>query len=54
VDLNAPRLRYMRENALELPALTLLPIRFWSCLTAGRRAVQLPSPPRAAYSFEIV
>jgi spermidine synthase len=28
VDLNAPRLRYMRENALELPALTILPIPF--------------------------
>jgi len=28
VDLNAPRLRYLRENAMELPALTVLPIPF--------------------------
>ncbi len=28
VDLNAPRLRYMRETAIELPALTVLPIPF--------------------------
>jgi hypothetical protein len=32
VDLNAPRLRYMRKNALELPALTLLPIPFLELL----------------------
>src|ERR1700733_6774351 len=32
VDLNAPRLRYMRENALELPSLTLLPIPFLELL----------------------
>jgi hypothetical protein len=32
VDLNAPRLRYMRQNALELPALTLLPIPFLELL----------------------
>lgn len=28
VDLNAPRLRYLRANAIELPALTVLPIPF--------------------------
>ena len=28
VDLNAPRLRYLRANAMELPALTVLPIPF--------------------------
>ena len=28
VDLNAPRLRYMRANAIELPALTVMPIPF--------------------------
>jgi spermidine synthase len=28
VDLNAPRLRYMGKNAIELPALTVLPIPF--------------------------
>ena len=32
VDLNAPRLRYMRENAIELPALTVLPIPFLELL----------------------
>jgi spermidine synthase len=32
VDLNAPRLRYMRENALELPALTVLPMPFLELL----------------------
>jgi hypothetical protein len=32
VDLNAPRLRYMRTNAVELPALTVLPIPFLELL----------------------
>jgi spermidine synthase len=32
VDLNAPRLRYMQENAIELPALTVLPIPFLELL----------------------
>jgi spermidine synthase len=32
VDLNAPRLRYMRENAVELPALTVMPIPFLELL----------------------
>jgi spermidine synthase len=32
VDLNAPRLRYMRANAVELPALTVLPIPFLELL----------------------
>ena len=32
VDLNAPRLRYMRANALELPALTVLPVPFLELL----------------------
>jgi hypothetical protein len=35
VDLNAPRLRYMRENALELPALTILPIPFLELIEGG-------------------
>jgi spermidine synthase len=34
VDLNAPRLRYMRQSAIELPALTLLPIPFLELLSA--------------------
>jgi len=32
VDLNAPRLRYMGKNAIELPALTVLPIPFLELL----------------------
>jgi spermidine synthase len=32
VDLNAPRLRYMRQTAIELPALTVLPIPFLELL----------------------
>jgi spermidine synthase len=32
VDLNAPRLRYMRANAMELPALTVLPFPFLELL----------------------
>lgn len=32
VDLNAPRLRYLRSNAMELPALTVLPIPFLEML----------------------
>src|ERR1700722_12232278 len=46
VDLNAPRLRYMRENALELPALTLLPIPFLELLDGAvpRGSTAEPSP----------
>jgi predicted membrane-bound spermidine synthase len=46
VDLNAPRLRYMRQNALELPALTLLPIPFLELLDGSvpRAATVEPSP----------
>lgn len=36
VDLNAPRLRYLRANAMELPALTVLPIPFLEMI--GRAA----------------
>jgi predicted membrane-bound spermidine synthase len=34
VDLNAPRLRYLRANAMELPALTVLPIPFLELIGA--------------------
>jgi spermidine synthase len=46
VDLNAPRLRYMRQNALELPALTLLPIPFLELLdrSTARAPTVEPSP----------
>jgi spermidine synthase len=45
VDLNAPRLRYLRENAMELPALTMLPIPFQELLdgTGPRSAAAEPS-----------
>jgi predicted membrane-bound spermidine synthase len=46
VDLNAPRSRYMRENALELPALTVLPIPFLELL-AGAAAPAPTSEPAA-------
>jgi spermidine synthase len=35
VDLNAPRLRYLRQNAIELPALGILPIPFFELLDAA-------------------
>ena len=35
VDLNAPRLRYLRANAMELPALTVLPIPFLELIGAA-------------------
>jgi spermidine synthase len=35
VDLNAPRSRYLRETAIELPALTVLPIPFFELLGAA-------------------
>jgi spermidine synthase len=45
VDLNAPRLRYMRENAIELPALTVMPFPFLELLehTAPRGPTAEPS-----------
>jgi predicted membrane-bound spermidine synthase len=46
VDLNAPRLRYLRTNAMELPALTVLPIPFLELIdgTVPRGATLQPSP----------
>jgi predicted membrane-bound spermidine synthase len=45
VDLNAPRLRFMRQNALELPGLTILPIPFLELLegSAPREATAEPA-----------
>jgi spermidine synthase len=40
VDLNAPRLRYLKETAIELPALTVLPIPFFELLGGAA----LPAP----------
>ncbi len=45
VDLNAPRLRYMRETAIGLPALTVLPVPFLELLDgdAPRSATAEPA-----------
>jgi predicted membrane-bound spermidine synthase len=48
VDLNAPRLRYLRETAIELPALTVLPIPFFELL--GGAAPRIPTVEPAANS----
>jgi spermidine synthase len=48
VDLNAPRLRYLRETAIELPTLTVLPIPFFELL--GGAAPQNPMAEPAANS----
>jgi hypothetical protein len=48
VDLNAPRLRYLRETAIELPALTVLPVPFFELL--GGAAPRVPTVDPAANS----
>jgi predicted membrane-bound spermidine synthase len=48
VDLNAPRLRYLRETAIELPALTVLPVPFFELL--GSAAPLVPTVEPAANS----
>jgi spermidine synthase len=48
VDLNAPRLRYLRETAIEFPALTVLPVPFFELL--GRAAPSGPTLEPAANS----
>jgi predicted membrane-bound spermidine synthase len=49
VDLHAPRSRYLKENAMELPALTLLPIPFVELIgeRGPRAATAEPSPSSA-------
>ena len=44
VDLNAPRLRYLGANALELPALTLLPVPFDELVTGVMRKEPTAAP----------
>ena len=51
VDLNAPRLRYMRENAMELPALTVLPIPFLELLTGVVPEAPTAEPSAASVLF---
>jgi hypothetical protein len=47
VDLNAPRLRYLRANAMELPALTLLPIPFLELIGARAAPASVTPEPSA-------
>jgi predicted membrane-bound spermidine synthase len=44
VDLNAPRLRYLRTNAMELPALTVLPIPFLELIDGAAPRGATPQP----------
>jgi hypothetical protein len=48
IDLNAPRSRYLRETAIDLPALTVLPIPFFELL--GAPAAKGPTVEPAAGS----
>jgi spermidine synthase len=56
VDLNAPRLRYMRQSAIALPALTLLPIPFLELLdgAAPRGPTAEPALNSALYRDRFV
>ena len=56
VDLHAPRSRYLRENAIELPALTLLPIPFLELVGdhGARAATAEPSPSSAVLRDSLV
>jgi spermidine synthase len=56
VDLNAPRLRYMRENALELPALTILPIPFLEMIGGAtpQPPTLVPAPESAMFRDRLV
>jgi spermidine synthase len=56
VDLNAPRLRYMRETAIGLPALTVLPMPFLELLDgdAPRSATVEPAANSALFRDRLV
>jgi hypothetical protein len=56
VDLNAARLRYMGENAIELPALTVLPIPFLELLddSAPRGPTAEPAANSALFRDRLV
>ncbi len=51
VDLNAPRLRFMSENALELPRLTSLPVPVLELLHPGAPATAGIEPSEHSYLF---
>ena len=44
VDLHAPRARYLRENAMQLPALALLPIPFLELIGSAEARAATPEP----------
>jgi hypothetical protein len=56
VDLHAPRSRYLKENAVELPALTVLPIPFLELIGehGPRAATAEPSPSSAVLRDSLV
>jgi spermidine synthase len=56
VDLHAPRSRYLKENAMELPALTLLPIPFLELVgeSGPRGATAEPSSSSAVVRDSLV
>ena len=56
VDLNAPRLRYMRETAIGLPALTVLPMPFLELLDgdAPRSSTVEPAANSALFRDRLV
>jgi predicted membrane-bound spermidine synthase len=56
VDLHAPRSRYLKENAMELPALTLLPFPFLELVGehGPRAATAEPSPYSAVLRDSLV
>jgi predicted membrane-bound spermidine synthase len=56
VDLNAPRLRYLQRTAIELPALTVLPIPFLELLdgSSKRASTQEPAPDSALFRDRLV
>jgi spermidine synthase len=51
VDLNAARLRYMRQSAIELPALTVLPIPFLELLERDARRAPTAEPAANSLLF---
>jgi spermidine synthase len=54
VDLNAPRLRFMSSDALELPRLTSLPLPVLDLLRSAQDSSATPAPPRNSYLFRNV
>jgi predicted membrane-bound spermidine synthase len=54
VDLNAPRLRFMSQTALELPRLTALPIPLMDLLRSKSATTATPAPSSNTYLFREV